>query len=206
MSITDYDLAYLLKELEIQFEIESKARDRAEQMVQYLLTTLAAVLGATLILVQTYSVLLMMFFGVLLIYLFSATSFYRTCRLRNIITQTRLARYLIRNELQEGEVKQAHLLVGIDEELTGFSRRMIHNLHWFVVICGILGGFVFYLGGKTLIQEFALFTQISALRTILLVLLVVVGLSGTSFGLSLVLRHFEKISEKLLQAHDIRRE
>jgi hypothetical protein len=37
MSITDYDLAYLLKELEIQFEIESKARDRAEQMVQYLL-------------------------------------------------------------------------------------------------------------------------------------------------------------------------
>ena len=206
MSITDHDLAYLLKELEIQFEIESKARDRAEQMVQYLLTTLAAVLGATLILVQTYSVLLMRFFGVLLNYLFSATSFYRTCRLRNIITQTRLARHLIRNELQEGEVKQAYLLVGIDEELTGFSRRMIHNLRWFMAICGILGGFVFYLGGKTLIQEYNLFTQIAVSRAGFLVLLVLVGLLGTSFGLSLVLRHFEKISEKLLQAHDIRRE
>ena len=48
MPITENEVAYLLKELEIQFEIESKARDRVEQMVQYLMTTLAAIIGGTL--------------------------------------------------------------------------------------------------------------------------------------------------------------
>ena len=63
MSITENEIAYLLKELEIQFEIESKVRDRVEQMVQYLLTTLAAIIGGTLILVQSYSLLSLLFFA-----------------------------------------------------------------------------------------------------------------------------------------------
>ena len=199
MPITENEIAYLLKELEIQFEIESKARDRVEQMVQYLMTTLAAIIGGTLILVQAYDLISLLFFASLLIYIFSVTSFYRTCRLRTIITQTRQARYLIRSELHAGNVNQAFLLSGIDQEQIGFSDRMINSLHVFAFACGALGGLVFFLGVKYLIEEFNLLPQFSDTRYILCVFAALVGCIGTSYVLIRVVRNFQQISDKLIQ-------
>jgi hypothetical protein len=206
MPITDHDLAYLLKELEIQFEIESKARDRAEQMVQYLLTTMAAIIAGTLILVQAYSLQVLFFFASLLIFISSVTSFYRTCRLRNIITQTRLARHLIRIKLEAGDVKYAFLLVGIDQEQTGFSNRMRNSLRLFALTCGALGGLVFFLGGIYLIEECNLFPYIYEVRLFTLVPLSLVIAIGIGYVLIRVIKNFQQISEKLIQDHDIPRE
>lgn len=43
-NISSTEVECLLKELEIQVAIESKARDRVEQMVNYFLTTIAAII------------------------------------------------------------------------------------------------------------------------------------------------------------------
>jgi hypothetical protein len=205
MQITEYDLAYLLKELEIQFEIESKARDRAEQMVQYLLTTLAATFGATLLLIQAYSLLLILYFAVLLIYLFSVTSFYRTCRLRTIITQTRVARHLIRAELEAGNGKQAHLLAGIDQEPSGFSNRMINSLRFFAIACSALGSIVFLLGSRYLIEE-PFIGKFLVPRYFIYFGAALVRAFGTAHILFRVIENFKRISQKLIQDQGIEKE
>lgn len=95
-------IEYLLKELEFQVAFEANARDRAEQMVSYRMTTIAAILGAVLLIVQNAAnYLLVAFIAALLIWMFSAFSFYRVCRLRNAITHARLNRRLIRSALEK---------------------------------------------------------------------------------------------------------
>lgn len=101
-------------------------------------------------------------------------------------------------------MNQAYLLVGIDQEQTDFSDRMINSLHMFAFACGALGGLVFFLGGKCLIEEFNLLPQISETRQIIYVVAALVGSIGTSYVLIRVIRNFQQISIKLLQDQDVR--
>jgi len=88
-NITAPEVEYLLKELEIQAVIESKARDRVEQMVNYFLTTIAAIICAVLIVTELKSnALSVVFLAALLVFVFSISVFYRFLRLRRIITHT----------------------------------------------------------------------------------------------------------------------
>lgn len=204
VSISDMEVQYLLKELEIQFSIEAKARDRAEQMLQYLLTSIAAIIGAVLFLLPSMgSPIPIVFLAMLLIFVFGVSSFYRTCRLRNIITQTRLTRYLIRDALYQGKVKQARLLMNTDKDLTGFSEAIVRNLSVIALVCSLFGALVFALTGILLIQEL-IGVSLSQLNDwILPGILAVVGFLVTFTALRLILRNYQRIAVRLQETYSI---
>ena len=130
---------YLIKELEMQFAIEKAARDRTETMVQYLLTTIGAVIGAVFLVTGlTENGLLVIFLALLLVFVFAVTTFYRFCRLRNIISHTRASRYLIRYALQELGVTQVKWMMLKDGARTGFSKRVNRWLIGLALGCGLL--------------------------------------------------------------------
>ena len=197
--INDLELQYLLKELQIDFDIEAKARDRAEQMVQYLLTSIAAIIGAVIFLLPSMgSPISLIFLAVLLIYIFGIISFYRTCRLRNIITHTRLTRYLIRDTLYQGDIKTARLLAETEESLTGFSQRFVRNLLGIVVVCSSIGAVLLVIAGLLSSKEEILISEQANLSY---GLLAVIGFLLTFMLLFLILRNHRNIAGRLQETY-----
>jgi uncharacterized membrane protein HdeD (DUF308 family) len=137
----DSNVEYLLRELEFQVAIETRARDRMENMVQYILTTIAAVIGAALLVneMQVNSVLLL-FIASLLMFLFSTSFYYRACRLRYITTYARVTRNKIRCALRDLEIPEADQLIEWEGNPSGFGTRMMSKLNWLLALCCLLGG------------------------------------------------------------------
>ena len=134
------NVEYLLRELEFQVALETRARDRMENMVQYLLTTIAAVIGAALLVneMQVNSVLLF-FIAFLLMFVFSTSAFYRACRLRYITTYARVTRNKIRNSLRNLKIPEANGLIEWEGNPSGFCERMLSKLNWIMFLCCFLG-------------------------------------------------------------------
>jgi len=134
------DVEYLLKELEFQFAIETKARDRMENMVQYLLTSIAAVIGAALLVnqSQTNSILLL-FIATSLAFIFSFSAFYRSCRLRYILTYARVTRNNIRCLLKKLGIPEADLLIKWEGNPSGFCFGMLKKLILLIIVCCVMG-------------------------------------------------------------------
>ena len=192
-------IEYLLKELEFQVEIESKARDRVEQMVNYFLTTIAAIIGAVLLVTELKSnALLVVFLAVLLLLIFGISVFYRFCRLRRIITHTKLNRYRIRLEIEKLGIKQAEVMQDIEGDPTGFSYRMSRNIVMLALICGCLGAAVFVLGialAPTTLESMA---TISVNQFLFYVLAAIVGFAITIIPLLIILRNYWNDANQLV--------
>lgn len=137
------DLAgiYFLKELEFQVAIETKARDRMENMVQYLLTTIAAIIGAVLFVneMQENSILLL-FIACFLVFAVSTSAYYRSCRLRYIMTYARVTRNNIRCELKKLGVVDAYRLIDWEGNPSGFCELTVIKLILLMAVCSLLGG------------------------------------------------------------------
>jgi hypothetical protein len=132
---------YLLQELEFQVAIETRARDRMENMVQYLLTTVAAVIGAALLVNEMQvSSILILFIASLLMFVFSTTAFYRSCRLRYITTYARVTRNNIRCALRKLGIPEADQLIEWEGNPSGFCKLMLNKLIWLMFLCILLGG------------------------------------------------------------------
>lgn len=109
-------------------------------MVQYLLTTIGAVIGAVFLVTGlTENGMLVVFLALLLVFTFAVTTFYRFCRLRNIISHTRASRYLIRYALQELGIAQVKWMMLKDGARTGFSARVNRWLTGLAGGCSLLG-------------------------------------------------------------------
>lgn len=136
-----FQIEYLLKELEFQVAFEGRARDRAEQMVSYLLTTIAAILGAVFLIVQGgENYIIVAFVAATLIWMFSAFCYYRVCRLRNAITHARLNRRVIRSALEQTGLKLAAGIVRIEGPPSGFSWRVVINLNIVGAVSSLAAG------------------------------------------------------------------
>lgn len=194
-------IEYLLKELEFQVGIESKARDRVEQMVNYFLTTIAAIIGAVLLVTELKSnALLVVFLAVFLLLIFGISVFYRFCRLRRIITHTKLNRYRIRLEIEKIGIKQAEVMQDIEGDPTGFSYRMSRNIVMLAIICGCLGAAVFVLGialAPTTLESMA---TISVNQFMFYALAAIVGFSITIIPLLIILRNYWNDAKQLVNA------
>jgi hypothetical protein len=198
-NITAPEVEYLLKELEIQVGIESKARDRVEQMVNYFLTTIAAIIGAVLIVTELKSdALSVVFLAALLLFVFSIFVFYRFLRLRRIITHTKLNRYLIRKQLIQSGLDQALFLIEIEGEPTGFSDRMVRNLKGLVFLCGLLGALVMTLGIAMASSYLDKITAVSANQSIIFMIAAIVGFGITIIPLSVILSNYREYAEELM--------
>lgn len=198
-SVSSTEVEYLLKELEIQVAIESKARDRVEQMVNYFLTTIAAIIGAVLLVTELKSnPLLVIFLAAFLIFIFAVSLFYRFCRLRRIITHTKLNRRLIRNQLIKSGLNQASFLINIEGEPTGFSNRMVRNLKGLVVLCSLLGAVVVVFGILLLSTIFEQFTSLPTNQVVLLIVSASIGFIITSVPLFLILNNYNKYANDLI--------
>jgi hypothetical protein len=132
---------YLFRELEFQVAIETHARDRMETMMQYLLTTIAGVIGAVLVVsrLQVDSKLVLLI-AALLIFGFSTSAFYRSCRLRYITTYARVTRNKIRCALVSLGVAEADDLIQWEGNPSGFDKRMLAKLVPLGILCSLLGG------------------------------------------------------------------
>jgi len=168
-------------------------------MVQYLLTTIAAVIGAALLVneMQVNSVLLF-FITSLLLFLFSSSAFYRACRLRYITTYSRVIRNNIRCALKELGIGEADQLIEWEGNPSGFSIRMEINLTWIMILCCILGGvtgifalmLIYHLNGWPI---YLTGSQLVFLIVIPLVLMVIIGIL-----LRIVLKSQKSKSEQLI--------
>jgi len=138
---TGANVDYLLKELEFQVAIETKARDRMENMVQYLLTTIAAVIGAALLVNEMQiNGALLLFTASLLISVFLITAFYRSCRLRYITTYARVTRNTIRSALEKANIHEASQLIGLEGNPSGFGKRMLQKMIILLASSSVSGG------------------------------------------------------------------
>jgi uncharacterized membrane protein YphA (DoxX/SURF4 family) len=199
-NITAPEVEYLLKELEIQVGIESKARDRVEQMVNYFLTTIAAIIGAVLIVTELKSdALSVVFLAALLVFVFSIFVFYRFLRLRRIITHTKLNRYLIRKQLIESGLDQALFLIEIEGEPTGFSDRMVRNLKGLVFICGLSGALVMTLGIAMASSYLDKISAVSGNQSLNFIFAAIVGFGITIIPLSVILKNYREYAEELMR-------
>jgi len=198
-NITAPEVEYLLKELEIQVVIESKARDRVEQMVNYFLTTIAAIIGAVLIVTELKSdALSVVFLAALLLFVFSIFVFYRFLRLRRIITHTKLNRYLIRKQLIESGLDHALFLIEIEGEPTGFSYRMVRNLKGLVFLCGLLGALVVTLGLAMASSYLDKIAPVSVNQSLVFIFAAIVGFGLTVIPLIVILKNYREYAEELI--------
>jgi hypothetical protein len=135
------DVEYLLKELDFQVAIETRARDRMENMVQYLLATIAAIIGAVLLVnkLQVNNVLLLSIASSL-VFLFFCSAYYRSCRLRYITTYARVTRNNIRRSLVKLGINEADHLIEWEGDPSGFCDRMLKKLTALGILCTLLGG------------------------------------------------------------------
>jgi hypothetical protein len=196
--ISTIEVDYLLKELEIQTNIEERARDRTEHMMNYLLTTIAAIIGAVLLVseIKTNG-WLVVFIGALLLYIFSITAFYRLCRLRWIISQTKLSCHLIRNRLKVLGAEVPPLLIRTEGETTGFYPRMFRNLVFLIIVCGFFGVLTFILGYALLKDTFRILRNSTANASLNYVLVGIVGFTITAIPLWIILKDYRKWAEEL---------
>lgn len=195
-----FQLEYLLKELEFQVAFEGHARDRAEQMVSYLLTTIAAILGAVLLIVQNEAYyLLVAFIAAFLIWMFSAFAFYRVCRLRNAITHARLNRRLIRRSLEQIGLKQAASIVAIEGPPSGFSLRLVINVNIIGAISSLAGGLCLALGWALFLIDLVQWPgAVLDHRWLNFVVPFLIGFLGITIVLVLVYRAYYFNSEHLI--------
>jgi hypothetical protein len=194
------DVEYLLKELEFQFAIETRARDRMENMVQYLLTTIAAVIGAALLVneLQVNSILLL-FIASLLMFLFSASAFYRSLRLRHITTYARVTRNNIRCMLERLGVVEANRLIELEGHPSGFGERMLGKLNLLLIFCCLLGGVTGFLALLSVFSIKRWPIHVTDLQRVLLIVIPLVLMIGIWLILASVLRIQKSRSDLFLQ-------
>jgi hypothetical protein len=186
--------------LDFQVAFKSNARGRAEQMVSYLLTTIAAILDAVLLIVQGgENYLLISLTAALLIWMFSAFSFYRVCRLRNAITHARLNRRYIRSALEQAGLTPAASIIAIEGQPSGFSWRIVLNLNVIGAISSLAAGLSVALFWALFQPDLALFPSLTGDRPYLnYVLLALVGFLGTMIVLVRVYRSYYFNSERMI--------
>jgi hypothetical protein len=170
-------------------------------MVSYLMTTIAAILGAVLLIVQNAAnYLLVAFIAALLIWMFSAFSFYRVCRLRNAITHARLNRRLIRSALEKAGLTLAASIAAIEGPPSGFSRRMVINLNVIGAISSLAGGLSIGLGWALFsIDLFRWPAAVGGQRYLVYGLPAALGFIGTTVVLVLVYRSYYLNSERMIR-------
>lgn len=193
------EVEYLLKELDYQVDIETKARDRMENMMQYLLTTIAAVIGAALLVnqLQANSTLLL-FIATLLVFILSTAAFYRSCRLRYILTYARVNRNNIRCCLIDLGVPEADRLIEWEGNPSGFGKRMLTKLYWLMglscflaEISGVLALLLIF--HITVWPASLTNTQLVSLIVAPLILVIVIGIV-----LGIVLKNQKSKSDQLI--------
>lgn len=147
------EIQYLLQELEFQHVIETKARDRVEGMVQYLLTTIVAIIGGVLLVNELkVNIDLLIFIALLLLFSVMTSAFYRTCRLRFIVTYARVIRINIRKMICNIGIQQANRIIEMEGKPSGFGKRVYIGLKFFWLACSFVGGFAGYFGLKLILQ------------------------------------------------------
>jgi hypothetical protein len=197
-TLTASECEYLLGELGIQTGIEERARDRAENMMNYLLTTIAAIIGAVLLVTEIKSNgSLVIFVGALLLFLFSVAAFYRLCRLCLIISKTKLSCYQIRKRMQDSGAMVPPLLITTVGEMTGFYPQMVRNLVVLMCVCSFLAGLTFILGYALLKDTFHIL-QVSINND--LPYFIIAGTAGFALTFTLlwaILRTYRKWADEL---------
>jgi hypothetical protein len=195
----DLSMEYLFRELDYQITIEAKARDRTENMMQYLVTSIAAILGAVLLFtgIKFTSVMLWLIIS-LLVLVVSISFFFRSCRLRYLTTYARVNRNKIRLELENLGISQASLLIGWEGNPSGFGKRMLDKLIMLVAFCSLLGSLtglfslLFWLG----ITEFPLSIPAGQTSVVIAVPILVAVLIASWLGI--VLYKQKKNSDELI--------
>jgi hypothetical protein len=171
---------YLLRELEFQIDLETKARDRTENMVQYLLTTVAAVIGAALLVINDrLNIFVVLFLASLLISLFAASTFYRFCRLLYVISYAKINRYQIRQRLIDLGLTEASLAIKFEGKPSAYSIRMVLGMCALGFICSTLnaltGLFFLMVSGLVVVEpgglSFAPFTKFALIMVFTITLL-----------------------------------
>jgi hypothetical protein len=193
-------MEYLLAELAVQSSIEEKARDRAEQMVQYLLTSLAAIIGAVLLLTDIErQVNMVIFLALVLIYIAAVSTYYRFCRLLTIVTRARYSRFHLRKRLGELGIASARIILRMEGRVTGFTPRMRRGLKIMAVVTGLIGAATLAMGLVWLNDKLqgALAENWSPAWPWLVVISIVVAVITTAV-LIWVMHHHEEITEDIL--------
>lgn len=190
---------YLFRELDYQIAIEAKARDRTENMMQYLVTSIAAILGAVLLFTGIkFNSVMLWFIVSLLVLIVSISFFFRSCRLRYLTTYARVNRNKIRLELERLGISEASLLIDWEGNPSGFGKRMKDKLIMLVAFCSALGGLTGFLAllVRLGISEFPITVDSAQIGLILGVPLLVAAVFATWLGI--VLRKQKKHAERLI--------
>lgn len=202
---TGLNLEYLLKELEFQVSIETRARDRMENMVQYLLTTIAAVLGAALLVneMQVNSALLF-FIASFLMFVFSTSAFYRACRLRYITTYARVTRNKIRRSIETAGIQEANQLIEWEGNPSGFCSRMLRNLVSLMWICCLIGGASGFFALLLVFDITSWPRTVAGFQLVWLVILPITAIVGARIVLGVVLKNQKSKADQLITGFEWR--
>jgi hypothetical protein len=196
----DYGVQYLLTEIEYQDAIETKANDRMENMVQYLLTLVVASIGAIPLVAEfQFNWLLFISIACLLVLVVSVSAFYRTCHLRYVITNARVKRNYIRGLLSDLGVQETNRLIKLEGVPTGFSIRVVRSLVLYVVIISIIGGFTGAFMIMNVFQSTGGTTQITTSPSQIFVMMAFfIFTCFTGITLGAVLLNYRQKSDKLI--------
>lgn len=193
------DVEYFLKEFDFHVAIETKARDRTENMVQYLLTTIAAIIGAVLLVNEMKANnILLLFVASFLVFTVSTSVFYRACRLRYIITYARVIRNNIRCILKGFGIRETDRLVEWEGNQSGFSNRMQINLTLFMSICSLLGGVTGVLGLMLVFQVSEWPVRITSSQQVLLIVIPICLVILIGVTLELILVNLKNKADRLI--------
>jgi hypothetical protein len=202
----DVEVQYYLKELEFQFEIETKARDRVENMVQYLLTSFAAIIGAVLLVNEMQgNLLLLLFIATLLVFTVSISAFYRMCRLRYIITYARVTRNHLRGMMEDLGVRKAGQLIRFEGNPSGFSERMTINLKVVLALCSLLGGAAGVFGLLLIFRETGWLAAQAGFQRVVVILAPAAVTALVAGTLWAILHNLKRKAEKLITEADWRK-
>jgi len=140
INLSDKDMEYALKELELHVNWQIAATDRAEQIIQTYLTVITAIIGGIILIIQAsdnYLIIGSTFFaGSLSIFAFGVFFFVRLIGHRKGVTQSRIKVFLIRRTFQDNGIRPASLITP-ESPSTGFSSRTVTMLtcYLFFVAC-----------------------------------------------------------------------
>lgn len=142
-SLSQNEMDYLIKELELHVTAENAARDNAEKMIQAYLTVLTAITGAVLLAVQTKADFVFSAFaislGSLAILVFGIFTYIRMMGYRLAISIIRYRLYLIRSIFSSHGIRPANVIfstVSKPDMDKGFSSRV---MTFFVALSGFCG-------------------------------------------------------------------
>lgn len=153
---SDLEVEYLFKELELNTDAEKVIVDSADQMVQFFLTALTAILGAVLLVLQIKGDFLvrtlMVLLGSTAILAFGIFVFTRACVFRERLTLVRLKLFLIRRMLLDYGIRSVRLVLPVDTESPiGFSSHLVNFLTVFSAFCGLSASIAMVAGIATLL-------------------------------------------------------